>query len=50
MDIPIHKIDTVSLYVILKARSIINAMLKDCLYITGLMISLFSGSKLKSLN
>jgi hypothetical protein len=33
-----------------KDKSIKNVMLKDCLYVSGLMESLFSWSKLKSLN
>jgi hypothetical protein len=40
--IPVYEIGTVSLFVVLKDRSIKNVMLKDCLYVPGLMKSLFS--------
>jgi hypothetical protein len=40
--IPVHGIGTVSLFVILKNGSIKNIMLKDCLYVLGLIKSLFS--------
>jgi hypothetical protein len=46
----IYGIDTVSLFVVLTDGSIKNVMLKDCLYVPGLMKSLFSWSKLKFLN
>jgi hypothetical protein len=48
--IPIYGIDPVSLFVVLKDGTIKNVMLKDSLYILGLMKSLFSWSTLKSLN
>jgi hypothetical protein len=47
---PIYRIGTVSLFVVLKDGSIKNIILKDCLYVPGLMKSLFSWSKLKSVN
>jgi hypothetical protein len=50
MGIPIYGIGTVSLFVVLKDGSIKNIKLKDCLYVLGLMKSLFSWSKLKFLN
>jgi hypothetical protein len=50
MWIPVYGIGTVSLFVLLKDGSIKNIMLKDCLYVPGLMKSLLSWSKLKSLN
>jgi hypothetical protein len=40
--IPVHGIGTVSLFVVLKDSSLKNVMLKDCVYIPGLMKSLFS--------
>jgi hypothetical protein len=48
--IPIYGTGPVSLFIVLKNASIKNIMLEDCLYIPGLMKSLFSWSKLKSLN
>jgi hypothetical protein len=48
--ISVYKIGTIALFVILKDRGFKNVILKDCLYIPGLMKSLFSWSKLKSLN
>jgi hypothetical protein len=42
MGIAFVRIGTVSLFVVLKDGSIKNIMLKDCLYIPGLMKSLFS--------
>jgi hypothetical protein len=48
--IPVYGISTVSLFVVLKDRSIKNVMLKDYLYVPSLKKSLFSWSKLKSLN
>jgi hypothetical protein len=48
--IPIYGIGTVSLFIVLKDGSIKNVMLKDCLYVPGLMKSHISWSKLKSLN
>jgi hypothetical protein len=48
--IPVYGIGTVSLFVVLKDGSIKNVMLKDYLYVLGLMKCLFSWSKLKSLN
>jgi hypothetical protein len=39
-----YGIGTVSLFVVLKDRSIKNVMLKDCLYVPGLMKSLFCWS------
>jgi hypothetical protein len=48
--IPIYGIGTVSLFVVLKDGSSKNVMLKDCLYVLGLMKYLFPWSKLKSLN
>jgi hypothetical protein len=50
VGIPVYGISTVSLFVVLKYGSIKNVMLKDCLYVPGLRKSLFSWSKLKSLN
>jgi hypothetical protein len=49
-SIPVNVIGTVSLFIVLKDRSIENVMLKDYLYIPSLIKSLFSWSKLKSLN
>jgi hypothetical protein len=40
--IAIYRIGTVSLFVVLKEGSIKNVMLKDCLYVPGLMKPLFS--------
>jgi hypothetical protein len=40
--IPIYRIGTVSLFVVLKDRSIKNVMLKNFLYVPSLMTSLFS--------
>jgi hypothetical protein len=48
--IPVYWISTLALFLILKDRSLKNRMLKDCLYIPGLMKSRVSWSKLKSLN
>jgi hypothetical protein len=42
MGIPVYKIDPVSLFVVLKDRSIKNVILKDYLYVHSLMKSLFS--------
>jgi hypothetical protein len=50
VKIPIYWIGTISLFIIMKDGSIKNVMLKDCLYDSGLMKSLFSWSKLKFLN
>jgi hypothetical protein len=50
LGISVYGIGTISLFVVLKDRSIKNLMLKDCLYIPSLMKSLFSWSKLTSLN
>jgi putative component of toxin-antitoxin plasmid stabilization module len=50
VGIPVYGIGTGSLFVVLKDGSIKNVMLKDCLYVPSLMKSLFSWSKLKSLN
>jgi hypothetical protein len=50
VGIPVYRIGTVSLFVVLKDGSIKNVRLKDCVYVLGLMKSLFSWSKLKSLN
>jgi hypothetical protein len=48
--IPVYEIGPTFLFVVLKDWSIKNVMLKDCLYVPGLMKSLFSWSKLESLN
>jgi hypothetical protein len=48
--IPVYEIGTVLLFIVLKDGSIKNIMLKDYLYVPDLMKSLFSWSKLKSLN
>jgi hypothetical protein len=42
VGIPIYRIGTVSLFIVLKDGSIKNVMLKDYLYIPGLMKSLCS--------
>jgi hypothetical protein len=47
--IPVYGIGTVSLFVVLNDGSIKHVMLKDSLYVPGLMKSLFSWSKLTSL-
>jgi hypothetical protein len=47
--IPVYGISTDSLFVILKDGSINNVLLKGCLYVPGIMKSLFSCSKLTSL-
>jgi hypothetical protein len=39
-----------SLFIVLKDERIKNIILKDCLYVPGLMKSFFSWSKFKSLN
>jgi hypothetical protein len=49
IGILVYRIGTVSLFIILKDRSIKNVILKDCLYVLELMKSPFSWSKLKSL-
>jgi hypothetical protein len=46
----VYRIGTISLFVVLNNGSINNIMLKNFLYIPGLMKSFFSWSKLKSLN
>jgi hypothetical protein len=43
IGIPICGIGTISLFVVLKDGSIKDVMLKDCLYVAGLMKSLFFG-------
>jgi hypothetical protein len=48
--IPVYGIGTLSLFVVLKDWSIKNVILKDYLYVRSLMKSLFSWSKLKTLN
>jgi hypothetical protein len=48
--IPVHGIDIVSLFIVLQDENIKHVMLKDYLYVPGLMKSLFSWSKLKSFN
>jgi hypothetical protein len=48
--IPVYGIGTIPFFVVLKDGSIKNVMLKDCLYVPGLMKFLFSWSKLQSLN
>jgi hypothetical protein len=50
VGIPVYRIGTVSVFIVLKDGRIKNVMLKDCLYVPGLMKSVFSWSKLKSLN
>jgi hypothetical protein len=50
VGIPVYGLGTVSLLVDLKDGSIKNLMSQDCLYVPSLMKSLFSWSKLKSLN
>jgi hypothetical protein len=50
IGIPVYGIGTICLFVVLKDESIKNVILKDCLYVPGLMKSRFSWSKLKSLN
>jgi hypothetical protein len=50
IGIHIYGIGTVALFVVLKDRSNENVMLKDVLYIPGLMKLLFSWSKLKFFN
>jgi hypothetical protein len=43
MRIAVYRFGIISLFVGLKAGSIKNIMIKDCLYISGLMKLLFSG-------
>jgi hypothetical protein len=50
LGIPVYRIDTVFLFVVLNNRCIKDVILKDSLYVLGLITFLCSWSKLKSLN
>jgi hypothetical protein len=45
-----YRISAISWYIVLNNGSIKHVILEDCLYVSGLMKSLFSWSKLQSLN